>query len=386
MVERMGEETGGPVRGRKLPQYLAVYVGACAGFLQLLDIAVERLPLEERHFTMAFIGCALGLPLVVAAALLRELAARDSVTRTRRSRRTIFGWSAVVMFLLIAAVAAPRAAAHWSSDTQGIRTAGAVLLASVTSRTADSALAGVLTDALTIDFEKDPAVVLVDQRTLADAMALDGVLLTGAPTGEQALRYAGRAGASGVIEVEINSAGPSYMIMARLLTAAGERVTSARETAVTEQELWTALDRVSRELRSAARTLPAAAVDNAAVPSAPEPYIAAARALRRGDGEAAESALRATLAADSAFVPALRNLGELMYARGDTAAGRTLLTTARTGAESLSGRERHLALGSYYELVENDAPRASVNYRRVLESDPADSVARHRLAALKRDG
>ena len=377
-----------PVRGRKLPQYLIVYFGSCAGFLQLFDITIDRLHLPERYFTIGFIVCLLVVPVVVAAALLRELAARDATGRAARrgSHRGIVSWAAIITFLLLAAIAAPRAAAHWATDDSiRLRRGGAVLIAPVSSRTADASLAQVLTDALTIDFEGDASVMLVDETRLRHALALDGIDVR-APNREHIERYAGSSGASAVLDASVERAGGSYVLLARLLTVTGERITSTREVADTPEALWAALDRVSTLMRRAASLVPRSETNGgvpSAAPAALATYAGALRELRAGNLAAAESALRDVVAADSTFVPALRTLGELAYMRGDSATGRPLLAAARDRAETAATRERYLALAAYYQFVEADAARAAVSYRRVLEANPADSLARARLSVLR---
>ena len=374
------------VRGNKLPQYLVVYIGACAGFLQLFDIAIQRTGLEDRYFTVALLACIGALPVVVGAALLSELKGKERAVHGGAARRRLAGATALLLFVLVAAVAAPRAAAHLTPETRPDGEA-AVLLTGLVSRTGDSAIAAVASDALRLDFEDDAALAVIPPEHAAQVLALDGVILRVPIPAAYARRAAAQIGAAGYVTGDIARAGTNYLLMAELYNTDGQRVAGTRVSTTDEGGLWRALDELSAKLRAAARGLPlATAGTTPALTSSAEAitsYAQAVQAVRSGARAEAELRVRRALQHDSAFVPALRLLGELLYERGDSTAGRPLLVTAHERAASLQGRERYLAFAAYYDHVEQKPATAVVNYRRILQLDPADSLARARIARLK---
>jgi hypothetical protein len=71
------------IRTALLPRVLGLYIAGSAGAIQLLDIAVDRLALDDRFFTFAIILAIIGIPFAAAGAILAEAA-----TTERRPQRT----------------------------------------------------------------------------------------------------------------------------------------------------------------------------------------------------------------------------------------------------------------------------------------------------------
>ena len=71
------------IRTALLPRVLGIYLAACAGAIQLLDITVDRFALDDRFFTFAIILAVLGIPCAGAGAILAEAARTE-----RRPRHT----------------------------------------------------------------------------------------------------------------------------------------------------------------------------------------------------------------------------------------------------------------------------------------------------------
>lgn len=71
------------IRTALLPRVLGIYLAACAGAIQLLDITVDRFALDDRFFTFAIILAVLGIPCAGAGAIVAEAARTE-----RRPRHT----------------------------------------------------------------------------------------------------------------------------------------------------------------------------------------------------------------------------------------------------------------------------------------------------------
>lgn len=108
------------------------------------------------------------------------------------------------------------------------------------------------------------------------------------------------------------------------------------------------------------------------------------RALRRlaaGDAAAAEEDLRALLARQPGFVPALNKLGVCRVRRGDREDARRWFERALAADGRFVPALSNLATVA---LEEGDLDRAIALYRQALAIDPAYSVARENLAAAYR--
>lgn len=62
------------LRAALLPRVLGIYIAGLAGGIQLLDIAVDRLALDDRIFTLAITLAVVGIPFAGAGAVLVEAA------------------------------------------------------------------------------------------------------------------------------------------------------------------------------------------------------------------------------------------------------------------------------------------------------------------------
>lgn len=72
------------IRTALLPRVLGIYLAACAGAIQLLDITVDRFALDDRFFTFAIILAVLGIPCAGAGAIVAEAARTE-----RRPRHAV---------------------------------------------------------------------------------------------------------------------------------------------------------------------------------------------------------------------------------------------------------------------------------------------------------
>lgn len=96
----------------------------------------------------------------------------------------------------------------------------------------------------------------------------------------------------------------------------------------------------------------------------------------------AETAYRSAIAADPDFIDAYQNLGHLLLRRGREAEAVPLFHKAFT-LDPRNARARLLMGLAYAEIGELD--KAAMTYRRWLDDEPDNPIARHMLAACSRE-
>ena len=125
-----------------------------------------------------------------------------------------------------------------------------ILLAEFENRAPDSTLGPTLTEALRVDLSQSETVKLLDGEAVGGALTRMQKPATTVLTPAIARELAQREGVPAIVEGEIDPVGKSYVISAKVISAAnGSSLTALRETAASDAELIPAIDRLSRALR-----------------------------------------------------------------------------------------------------------------------------------------
>jgi eukaryotic-like serine/threonine-protein kinase len=269
-----------------------------------------------------------------------------------------------------------------------------LVLADFGATGADTLLAAAITDALRIDLEQSPAVVLASAQFLQGAQQR-----MGRPQGARlpepvALQLAQREGLKAVITGDIARLGDAFTVHARVLRASdGEPLVSERERARGEADLLDAVDRLSRKLRErigeSLRTVrasePLAQVTTGSI-EALLLYSQAARLHSSGssnDAERAAQLAEQAIAIDPDFAMAYRLLGFISgNAIFDFSRSNTMLTRAYELGERLTERERLATSASYFYNVSGETERAIAAYEQLLSRYPDDLSALNNVAIL----
>ncbi|HUH12486.1 MAG TPA: tetratricopeptide repeat protein, partial [Longimicrobiales bacterium] len=245
--------------------------------------------------------------------------------------------------------------------------------------------------ALRSDLESSPVVQLLEDGAVERAlrrMELDPSTTTLSPA--VARELAVREGLRVTIEGEVAGLGSSWVVTARVVSAqAGETLASFRETAAGEGDLIGAVDRLSRSIREKIG-------ENLASARAGEPldqlttsslealrlYGEAERLSTNSDYYGAALLLERALALDSTFAMAWRKLAVVLgNANSEPERRRVATTRAYELRERLSERER-LITEAFYHDAEDDEERAKGAYRTLLDRYPADETGHVNLTAL----
>ncbi len=390
------------------PARVAVlFVGAAVLVLAAVAFLMVRLGLPGWVLWGAGLLLAIGLPIMVVTGLheRRRALARTTavtvppydrgITRHFTWRKALFGGVAAFAALTVVAGAYTTMRLLGIGPVGTLVASGALaqrdrlILADFENRTADSALAGSLTEALRVDLSQSPTVRLVDAADVADALARMQRPPATPITPEVAREVAERSGAKAVVTGQIDPVGQGYVLSANLLSAVDGRVLVAvRETASEAGALLDAIDRLSARLRErigeslvTIRANPPLEQVTTRSMTALRKYSEGSRLVDIGNAEAAIPALEEAIALDSGFAMAYRKLA---VAIGNSFGSATREAKAITRAYQLRDRlppvERELATAYYHGTVDGDFGKEEAAYRSLLSHDPEDGTALNNLA------
>src|SRR5262249_17909355 len=125
-----------------------------------------------------------------------------------------------------------------------------ILVIDFRAPSADSGLGGVIAEGLRTNLEQSRVISVVSAAGMADALRR-----MERPADTQldlplARELAEREGVKGIVHGEIASAGPGFIITARLLTANGAELASFRAAARDATDIIAAIDHLTRDLRA----------------------------------------------------------------------------------------------------------------------------------------
>jgi tetratricopeptide (TPR) repeat protein len=403
------------MKNRSLWQVLALYAGASWVVLQIVDVVKQNLGLPDWVFPFALLLLLVGLPIIVATALVQgrqvlETAEGSAVMTSGTDEGTaphygsaahhkLLTWKNALLggglaFVLLAVVTS----GFMFMRDRGIGPVGSLVASGLLEEKAaivvadfageDPSLARAATQAFRVDLSQSELVKLVEPATLDEALARMELPEDQALTSDVAYELAVREGYPAVIEGELTSVGDGYVLTARLADARSqETLASLRETAGNANEIIPAIDRLSGKMRekigdsyfSMRADEPLEQVTTGSL-EALEKYSRALELFAAGtDHELGIRLLEEAVAIDSAFAMAWRKLG--VELTGDRAREIGAIENAYRHRDRLTERERLLAEAQYYLDVEDD-PRKTISvYERLVDLDPSDSWALNNLGA-----
>ena len=401
------------MKNRTLWQILALYAGASWVVLQIVDVVKQNLGLPDWVFPFALLLLLIGLPIIVATALVQGRQVPDTAGAAAASaaeeapgsapdtpiKHGLLTWKNALLggglaFVLLAVVTS----GFMFMRDRGIGPVGSLVASGLLEEKAaivvadfagdDPSMARAATQAFRVDLSQSELVKLVEPATLDDALARMELPEDQALTAEVARDLAVREGYPAVIEGELTSVGDGYVITARLADARSEEtLASLRETAKDANEIIPAIDRLSGKMRekigdsytNMRADEPLEQVTTSSL-EALEKYSRALELFAAGtDHELGVDLLEEAVAIDSGFAMAWRKLG--VETVGDRALQIEALETAYRHRDRLTERERLLAEAQYHYDVAEDPRKAIAVFERMVDRDPSDSWALNNLGA-----
>jgi serine/threonine-protein kinase len=409
VVQELDEVT---LHQRRLPliAVLGIYVACASVVLGLAYLAMVQLGLPDWVLPGAALLLLVGLPIIVATALLQtgsllhlgdsRLAARRISLHWLTWRRAISG--GVLSFAgLGASVAGYMAMREFGVGPVGTLLASGVLsqrervlLAGFQTPARDTLLGAAVTDAFRVDFAQSKHISLVPPERIAQVLERMRRPPTARLDIALAREVALRAGVRTIVTGELTPAGTGLLVSAKLISAAnGEVLAAHRETAYDSTEIIRAIDRLSRQVRarigeslkSLRSERPLEEVTTASLPALQK----FSEAVRAGDfdGDHAKGVLllKDAVALDTGFASAYAALGIYLGILGERQQQVDALTKAFLHSERLPDRERYVSRARYYSEVTYELDKAVNGYRAHLGTYPTDSIALVNLALIYSD-
>ena len=407
------------MKNRSLWQILAFYAAASWVVLQVVDVVKDNLGLPDWVFPFALLLLLVGLPIIVATAVVQGRHAADGsadaasgeasalkptpASQSELSPRRLFTWRNALVggglaFVLLTAVTT----GFMFMRNQGIGPVGSLVAKGMLEEQAavvvadfvadDPSLARAVTQAFRVDLSQSELIKVVEPATLDEALARMELPEDQAITHQVAHELAVREGYPAVIEGEVSSIGDGFVLTARLADARSEEtLASLRETAADANEVIPAIDRLSGKMRERIGDSytdmradePLANVTTGSL-EALEKYSQALELFRAGrDRQRGVELLEEAVAIDTAFAMAWRKIG--VETVGDQARTVEAMEKAHLFRDRLTERESLLAEASYYTTVTGEPHRAIRVYERMVDLDPADAWALNNLGAAYTD-
>jgi tetratricopeptide (TPR) repeat protein len=410
------------MKNRSLWQILAFYAAASWVVLQVVDVVKDNLGLPDWVFPFAMLLLLIGLPIIVATAVVQgrhaagaadpaepatastSAAGRSSMAaEADLSPRKLFTWRNALVggglaFLLLTIVTT----GFMFMRNRGIGPVGSLVAKGMLESQApivlaqfespDPSIGTAATEALRIDLSQSNVVSLVDPASVAAALTRMQRDPNSEVTLDVAREIAVREGYAAVIAGQITAVGNGYQLSARIVDAAsGQTLASDRQTAANADEIIPAIDRLSARMRERVGESysdlradePLAKVTTASL-EALEKYSQGVEIFEVGGDEAVGNALlEEAVQLDPGFAMAWRKLG--LTRTGGLGRRIEAFERAYELRDRLTERERLLTEATYYSQVTRNHQGAITAYERLIELDPNDDWALNNLGATYAD-
>ena len=386
-----------------------LFAAASAGVLAGVYLLVHQLGLPDWVFYVAIVLMLLGLPIILLTGhferrrALARASGRVELTPSTGLPAFLTWQKAIRGGVLAFAALGIVAVIYTAMRLLGIGPVGTLvasgqlsekdrlIVADFENRTTDASLGSSITEAFRIDLGQSPVVRLLSTSQISDALTRMQQDPNAPLTSALAREVASREGAKAVVVGEISALGKSYVLSARILSAAdGSELVALRETAADDGAIVAALDKLSGRVRErigeSLKTIrggqPLEQVTTGSL-EALRLYTEASRLNDRGSSDNAVPLLEQAVALDSGFAMAWRKLA---VALGNSRASEDRIIDATTRAylhrDRLPEIERQLTIAYYHTNVDVDADKVEAAYRRVLTAIPGQYIASNNLALL----
>lgn len=317
-----------------------------------------------------------------AAAVLQQLeVAADGRHAGPRPRTRALQLGALGVALALGAALAWRAGVGGPASLIAggkLKGQASVLMADFVNRTPDSTLAVTLQTALRVDLGQLSSVRMASVDRVARTLRRMTKPADTPLTNSVAREVAEREGLAAVVEGEVSTLGRGYVIVARIVTPAGEELAVERETASSDAELIEATGRLGRTLRrrlgesaASVRESPVLALATTASLPALRAYSRAVALTREARHTEALAAANEAIAADSGFAMAWNARGTAFFNLQQRGAEyRQSATRAYRLREKLTEPERLQVEASYASRVLGDPARSLPLLLRLGELTP----------------
>lgn len=384
------------------------FVSGAAVVLAVLYGAMLGFGLPGWVFPAGVLLTLAGLPIVLyATSLDRQRASMDSGERrkmdglaswltTKRAWQggLLAGAGLVATVLMFAVLKSAGIGPFATLITDGtLSRQDAVIVAEFDNQTSDATLGITVTEAFKIDLSQSSAIRLLDRSQVISGLERMQEDPESSLTRDLALRLAEREGIKAIIEGDINAAGASFILNARILDATnGSQLAAFRQNARTDSDILDAIDRLSADLREEIGESLIDIRDSEPLEQVTTSNTAALRLFTDAEkdsemgriGDAIEK-LEEVIEMDSTFAMGYRKLGVLYQNSGEPSEKiEAIIEKGYRFKENLPIKERLQLEAFYQNVVEDDEEEEARLYEEILRRYPYDVTSLNNLAILYR--
>jgi tetratricopeptide (TPR) repeat protein len=266
-----------------------------------------------------------------------------------------------------------------------------IVVADFKSPASDSTLGSTASEALRTDLAQSTSLKILSRATITELLRLMKKPADSKFPFDLAREVATREGAKAVLDGEISQIGNTYIIAARLVSAAdGAELAQFHETAKSQNDIVAALGTISKGIRSKVgeslrnvhASNPLERVTTASLPALKKYVEGLELIAATGDNDKGREALLESVGLDSTFAMAWRRLAA---SYGSDAGSQGLKQHAISEAfkyrDRLSDDERLLTEAGYYEWGPTpDRERTIAAYNAIIERDSTNRAALNNVA------
>jgi len=400
------------IHRRSLWQVLAMYLAGSWVAIQVVNQLTQTAGLPDWVPPFALVLLVIGLPVVLATALVQEGRPAPEVPPSTppstplapppsRAFSRLLTWRRVVLGGVLAFGVLGAAVAGYfvmrvggfgpvaSLVAQGVIEEGQpIVLADFRNATADPHLGSVVSEALRIDLSESSALRVVERDRVKGTLRRMEMDEESPLSAELAREVALREGIAAYLEGEVAGAGTGFVFTATLRSSEdGVALASFRRTARNEEGVIEAIDRLSQDVRERAgeslRSIRGTGALHQVTTSSLEAlrlYSEAERLAGTGREEEALALLDEVVDMDPEFAMAWRKVAVLNDNLGrDPQRIHFAASEAHRLGDRLTAIERGMAEAFHATVVEEDMEAVARAYERVLRTDPDHPAALNNL-------
>jgi len=270
----------------------------------------------------------------------------------------------------------------------------AIIVSDFQNQTSDPTLGLTVTEAFKIDLSQSSAIRMLDRSQVVSALQRMQVNPDTTLTPSLALQLAEREGAKAIIEGDINAAGASFILNARIISAIdGSQLAAFRQNARTDADILDAIDQLSAELREGIGESLVDIRGSAPLDQVTTSNIEALRLYTEAEDESsygnipsAIEKLERVIEMDSTFAMGYRKLAVSYGNAGEPREKvEAIIKKGYRHKENLPIRERLLLEALYLDRIDDDDEGEARKYEEVLRKYPYEVPALNNLSIIYQD-
>ena len=274
-------------------------------------------------------------------------------------------------------------------------TKDSVVLAEIVNNTGDPVFDTTLRQALEVELEQSPYLVLVPEQRIQKALRMMGKPPEATFTGDLVSEVCQRIGGEAAVNGWIAKLGSQYVLGLRAVNCrTGDHLSDLEITATAKEQVLKALGDISGQLRTKlGESLGTVQKFDTPIEEATTPSLEALQAysigrammVQKGESASCVPFFQRAVRLDPEFAVAYAALGNAYSNLGESGLAATNIRKAYELREHVSEHERLYIESHYYQFVTGDLTKASQTYEVWAATYPNDEAPRTNLAVIYSD-